>query len=107
MDNRVLVMVTTKGEQPLPKTKRPIDSIIEIGRSSVPKTQTPMDTVIAIEAARMRLGLKKQDICRAAKIKAEMFSYVMRRGKMGQALPVACVDKIIRAITKLESKSQG
>lgn len=72
---------------------------------TLPETQTPMDTVIAIEAARMRLGIKKQDLCKVAKIKVEMFSYVLRRGREGKALPVNCVNKILRAISKLEKKN--
>lgn len=69
------------------------------------KIKQPIDEVIEIEERRVRLGLKKQDICAKAKIKPEMYSYLLARGRKGMSLPSDCLEAIRTAITKLEGKT--
>lgn len=61
-----------------------------------------MDIVCQIEETRIRLGLKKKQICRTAKIKPEMYSYVLKRGRLGFELPEDCVEKIQNALKTLQ-----
>lgn len=63
-----------------------------------------MEQVILIENARMRLKLKKIELCRLADITPAMYSYVMKNGRIGNPLPEECVGKIMRALAKREKK---
>lgn len=67
-------------------------------------TPRPIDTVIEIESARIELGIKKKDLCKIARIKPEMFSYVLRRGREGKELPEACLAKIRKALNHIKEK---
>lgn len=66
----------------------------------------PMQTLIQVEAARMQLRVSKQELCAAAGVKAEMYSYMMRRGRQGHDLPDDCLQKILGAIKKLRTKKR-
>lgn len=52
----------------------------------------------------MRLGVTKKALCSEARIKPEMFSYVLKRARLGLSLPDECVAKIWRALQKMEKK---
>lgn len=52
------------------------------------------------------MGLKKQELCKLAGIKPEMYSYVLKRGRLGLNLPTDCVDKILGAITHLARQAK-
>lgn len=71
-------------------------------RTSAP---TPLDVVIGVENARMRLCVKKNVLCKAARIKPEMYSYVLKRGRLGMSLPADCMEKIWKALEKLEAEA--
>lgn len=68
---------------------------------------TPMDVIVEIEGARVRLGKKKQELARLAGIKAEMYSYLLKRGRQGHALPEDCLEKIQKALRKLEHRKRS
>lgn len=65
---------------------------------------TPINAVIQIETDRLRLGIKKKELCKRAGIKPEMYSYLLKRGKLGFDLPVECVGKVKDALRDMKQR---
>lgn len=63
-----------------------------------------MDRVIALENRRMRLGLNKTQLCEAAGIKKEMYSYILKRARLQRSLPEECMAKVKAALDRLSKR---
>jgi hypothetical protein len=77
-------------------------------RSIILSTETgpgPLDIIIELEQRRIRLGKKKEEVCTAAGIKPEMYSYTLKRGRSGKSLPQLCVDRIRNGLGRLERQA--
>ena len=70
------------------------------------RPMSPIDHVILIENIRLRLGVKKNEVCQVAGINPEMYSYVLKRGKHGRSLPEDCVQKITDALERIDAKQK-
>ena len=75
---------------------------IIVAEAPISTSKTPMQQVLEIEAARMRHNKKKYQLCKLAGIKAEMYSYLLRRGQMGHELPADCLSRVLKAIKRLD-----
>jgi len=64
-----------------------------------------MQRVVEIETQRIRFRLNKKQLCKAAKIKQEMYSYLQRRARLGYELPEDCTNKIMNALKRMETQT--
>lgn len=80
------------------------EKAIVVPEAKVALGPSPMEVVLQIESRRMILGIKKNILAKEAGIKAEMYSYVMKRARLGLSLPDDCVQAILGALKRLEKK---